>query len=338
MWLCGVQGACPPRPIERARVVVFAGDHGVARSGVSAYPPEVTAQMVLNFLAGGAGVNVLARLSGATVRVADLAVDADYAALGAEIPPDVVRHKVRRGSGDISIEDALTREEAERAFAAGIAIADEEVDGGADLLITGDMGIGNTTPAATLVGPAHRRRRGRPGRPRHRDRRRGLDAQVRRRARRRAARPRAQGRPDRPARRGGRGRPGRDVRLPGAGGRAAHSGAARRRRLRSVRAGRAPHRVPGARAGGSPGTGPPSPPTRPPSSGSTSTRCWTSGCGWARGPGPCWRFPCSARRGRPCPRWPPSTRPGSPTERSLTQTERSLAQTGATAIATDPEG
>ena len=151
VWLCGVQGRCPPRPIERARVVVFAGDHGVARSGVSAYPPEVTAQMVLNFLAGGAGVNALARLSGATVRVADLAVDTDYASLGVEIPPDVVRHKVRRGSGDISVEDALTREEAERAFAAGLAIADEEVDAGADLLITGDMGIGNTTPAATLV-------------------------------------------------------------------------------------------------------------------------------------------------------------------------------------------
>ncbi len=151
VWLCGVQGACPPRPIERARVVIFAGDHGVARSGVSAYPPEVTAQMVLNFLAGGAGVNVLARLSGATVRVVDLAVDADYAALGASIPPEVLRHKVRRGSGDISIEDALTREEAERAFAAGLAIADEEVDGGADLLITGDMGIGNTTPAAALA-------------------------------------------------------------------------------------------------------------------------------------------------------------------------------------------
>ncbi len=150
-WLCGVQGACPPRPIDRARVVVFAGDHGVARAGVSAYPPEVTAQMVLNFLAGGAAVNVLARLAGAGVRVADLAVDVGDGALGAQVPPDVVRHKVRRGSGDISVEDALTRAEAERAFAAGIAIADEEVDSGADLLITGDMGIGNTTPAAALV-------------------------------------------------------------------------------------------------------------------------------------------------------------------------------------------
>lgn len=150
VWLCGVQGACPPRPFERARVVVFAGDHGVAREGVSAYPPEVTAQMVLNFVAGGAAVNVLARTAGASVRVADLAVDSDYAALGG-VPDDVLRHKVRRGSGAIDREDALTRDEALAAFAAGIALADEEIDGGADLLIAGDMGIGNTTPAATLV-------------------------------------------------------------------------------------------------------------------------------------------------------------------------------------------
>ena len=108
--------------------------------------------MVLNFLAGGAAVNVLARQNGATVRVVDMAVDVDYADLGATVPDDVVRHKVRRGSGSIDREDALTREEVEQAFAAGIAIADEEIDAGADLLIPGDMGIGNTTPAAALVG------------------------------------------------------------------------------------------------------------------------------------------------------------------------------------------
>ncbi|MFN8146708.1 MAG: nicotinate-nucleotide--dimethylbenzimidazole phosphoribosyltransferase [Candidatus Nanopelagicales bacterium] len=153
LWLCSVQGECPPRPLDRVRVVVFAGDHGVARTAsTSAYPPDVTAQMVLNFLAGGAAVNVLARQNGATVRVVDMAVDVDYADLGATVPDDVVRHKVRRGSGSIDREDALTRDEAERAFAAGVAIADEEIDAGADLLIPGDMGIGNTTPAATLVG------------------------------------------------------------------------------------------------------------------------------------------------------------------------------------------
>ncbi len=144
-WVASCQGQCPPRQFERARVVVFAGDHGVARSGVSAYPPEVTAQMVANFEAGGAAINVLAGLSGATVRVADLAVDAE------PLTERIGAHKVRRGSGDITVEDALTGDEAAAAIAAGQAIADEEVDAGADLLIAGDMGIGNTTAAAVLV-------------------------------------------------------------------------------------------------------------------------------------------------------------------------------------------
>jgi nicotinate-nucleotide--dimethylbenzimidazole phosphoribosyltransferase len=145
VWIASCQGHCPPKQFERARVVVFAGDHGVARSGVSAYPPEVTRQMVANIDAGGAAINVLADIAGATVRVADLAVDADAASerIGA--------HKVRRGSGDITVRDALTDGETVGAIAAGRAIADEEVDGGADLLIAGDMGIGNTTAAAVLV-------------------------------------------------------------------------------------------------------------------------------------------------------------------------------------------
>ncbi len=145
VWIASCQGHCPPRQFERARVVVFAGDHDVARSGVSAYPPEVTAQMVANIDAGGAAINVLADIAGATVRVADLAVDADAASerIGA--------HKVRRGSGDITIQDALTDAETVAAIAAGRTIADEEVDAGADLLIAGDMGIGNTTAAAVLV-------------------------------------------------------------------------------------------------------------------------------------------------------------------------------------------
>ena len=146
--MAATQGQCPPRALDRARVVIFAGDHGVAASGVSAYPPEVTAQMVLNFVAGGAAVNALARTVGATVRVVDMSVASDAPGL----PDEVTRHKVRRGSGNIAVEDALTRDEAEQAFAAGVAIADEEVDAGADLLIPGDMGIGNTTPAAALIG------------------------------------------------------------------------------------------------------------------------------------------------------------------------------------------
>jgi nicotinate-nucleotide--dimethylbenzimidazole phosphoribosyltransferase len=145
VWVASCQGQCPPRQFERARVVVFAGDHGVVRSGVSAYPPEVTAQMVANIVAGGAAINALAGIADATVRVADLAVDADAAS------EQIGAHKVRRGSGDIAIEDALTDEETARAIAAGQHIADEEVDAGADLLIAGDMGIGNTTAAAVLV-------------------------------------------------------------------------------------------------------------------------------------------------------------------------------------------
>ncbi|WP_373290007.1 nicotinate-nucleotide--dimethylbenzimidazole phosphoribosyltransferase [Longimycelium tulufanense] len=144
VWLAGCQATCPPRPPSRPRVVVFAGDHGIARKGVSAYPSEVTGQMVANFLAGGAAVNVLAQAAGATVRVVDMAVDADT--------PEFVRaHKVRRGSGCIDTENALTDAEVRAAVTAGRALADEEVDGGADLLIAGDMGIGNTTPSAVLV-------------------------------------------------------------------------------------------------------------------------------------------------------------------------------------------
>ncbi|MFD0000263.1 nicotinate-nucleotide--dimethylbenzimidazole phosphoribosyltransferase [Nocardia sp. NPDC127526] len=143
-WVAACQGVCPPRQFERARVVVFAGDHGVARHGVSAYPSEVTAQMVANFLNGGAAVNVLARLADATVRVEDLAVDGDTA-------PEISKYKVRRACGSIDREDALTEDEVQAALAAGAAISDEEIDSGADLLIAGDMGIGNTTPATVLI-------------------------------------------------------------------------------------------------------------------------------------------------------------------------------------------
>jgi len=146
VWVAGCQGACPPKQFERARVVVFAGDHGVTAAGVSAYPAEVTAAMVANFEAGGAAVNVLAALAGAGVRVADIAVDT-----AESLSPAVGAHKVRRSSGNIAVEDALTPDEVVEAIEAGRRIADEEVDAGADLLIAGDMGIGNTTPATTLV-------------------------------------------------------------------------------------------------------------------------------------------------------------------------------------------
>jgi nicotinate-nucleotide--dimethylbenzimidazole phosphoribosyltransferase len=145
VWVSSCQGHCPPTQFERARIIVFAGDHGVARSGVSAYPPEVTAQMVANIAAGGAAINVLADVAGAGVRVVDIAVDAEPAS------PQIGAHKVRRSSGDIAVQDALTEGEARDAIEAGRQIADQEVDAGADLLIAGDMGIGNTTAATVLV-------------------------------------------------------------------------------------------------------------------------------------------------------------------------------------------
>jgi nicotinate-nucleotide--dimethylbenzimidazole phosphoribosyltransferase len=145
VWVAACQGQCPPLPFTRPRIVIFAGDHGITGRGVSAYPSEVTAQMVTNFLAGGAAINVLAEAAGATVRVVDMSVDA------VETPDVAGKFKVRRGSGSIDTEDALTAEEVAAAIAAGKAIADEEVDAGADLLVAGDMGIGNTTPAAVLI-------------------------------------------------------------------------------------------------------------------------------------------------------------------------------------------
>ncbi|WP_341242623.1 nicotinate-nucleotide--dimethylbenzimidazole phosphoribosyltransferase [uncultured Nocardioides sp.] len=147
VWVSSVQGEVPPRPLEGVRLVIFAGDHGVAGHGVSAYPPAITAAMVRTFVAGRAGVNALARAHGVGVRVLDVAVDADLS----DLPAEVGAHKVRRGSGAIHLEDALHPVETTRALEIGRRAAHEEVAAGAQLLLSGDMGIGNTTPAAALV-------------------------------------------------------------------------------------------------------------------------------------------------------------------------------------------
>ena len=144
VWASGVQGQCPPRRFERVRVVLIAADHGIAHAGVSAYPAEVTAQMVANFLAGGAAVNVLARETGASVRVLDMGVRVDVA--GADS-----RFKVCHGTRPIDTEDALDSEQLAAALRAGVAIIDDEVDSGADLIVPGDMGIGSTTPCAAVT-------------------------------------------------------------------------------------------------------------------------------------------------------------------------------------------
>jgi nicotinate-nucleotide--dimethylbenzimidazole phosphoribosyltransferase len=151
VWWAAARGQCPPGVPQHPKVVIFAGDHGVA-ARTSAYPPDVTAQMVLNLLGGGAAANVLAAQAGAQVRVLDISVDIDWEAAGHRVPADLTRHKIRRGSAELDRHDAISAAEAAAAFAAGVAVADEEIDAGADLLIAGDMGIGNTTPAAAIIG------------------------------------------------------------------------------------------------------------------------------------------------------------------------------------------
>jgi nicotinate-nucleotide--dimethylbenzimidazole phosphoribosyltransferase len=146
-WLAAVQGEVPPLPLTDVRLVVFAGDHGVAAHGVSAYPPAVTEAMVRTIVSGRAGVSALAKEHGVVVSVLDIAVDADLA----DLPADVTARKVRRGSGAIHLTDALTREETERSLALGAEVARELVADGAQLMMTGDLGIGNTTPAAALL-------------------------------------------------------------------------------------------------------------------------------------------------------------------------------------------
>lgn len=151
IWLAGVQGQSPPHPLQRIRAVVFAADHGIAAAGVSIYQPEVTVQMVRTVLAGGAAVNSMARVAGALVRVVDVGLDSDDAE-ASQLPPEVTQHRVRRGSGRIDVENALTLVQAEQAFRVGMQLVDEEVDSGTDLLVTGDIGVGNTTPAAAIIG------------------------------------------------------------------------------------------------------------------------------------------------------------------------------------------
>ncbi|WP_051968101.1 nicotinate-nucleotide--dimethylbenzimidazole phosphoribosyltransferase [Brevibacillus thermoruber] len=126
-------------------VLVFAADHGVTAEGVSAYPQEVTAQMVANFAAGGAAINVFSRQIGALLHVVDVGVAADVEA------PGVWRKKIRPGTGNLLREEAMTPEEAERAVQVGLECAGAIVDEGAKLLIIGEMGIGNTTASSALL-------------------------------------------------------------------------------------------------------------------------------------------------------------------------------------------
>lgn len=143
--LAGVYGT--PRPVMRRKVVfTMAADHGVTREGVSAYPSEVTRQMVLNFARGGAAINVLARHAGADVRVVDMGVDCDD-----DWPQCIVRRKVARGTRSMCCGPAMTADEARTCIEIGIALAEDAVNDGYDALAIGDMGIGNTTAASAVT-------------------------------------------------------------------------------------------------------------------------------------------------------------------------------------------
>jgi len=144
--LAGIAAAVPPPLPRPAAVAVFAGDHGVHAQGVSPWPQEVTAQMVGNFLAGGAAINVLARQAAADVVVVDVGV----ASALPEVP-ELLARKVRAATADLSLGPAMTVDEARQALDVGAEVAARLVRQGARCLVTGDMGIANTTPAAALI-------------------------------------------------------------------------------------------------------------------------------------------------------------------------------------------
>ncbi|MDH7480031.1 MAG: nicotinate-nucleotide--dimethylbenzimidazole phosphoribosyltransferase, partial [Syntrophomonadaceae bacterium] len=131
--------------IERKLIITIAGDHGVVAEGVSAYPPEVTWQMLSNFVAGGAAINVLARHAKARVLVVDMGVAAPVNLEG------VLNCRIRAGTGNIAHGPAMSREEAIACLETGIAIVNQEVEKGVQLIGTGDMGIGNTTPSSAIL-------------------------------------------------------------------------------------------------------------------------------------------------------------------------------------------
>ena len=143
--LAGIAGKTRPR-IERKVVAVMAADHGVVAQGVSAFPAEVTPGMVMNFVAGGAAINVLSRLVGAHVVVTDVGVNADLSNVVG------VRHrKVRMGTDDMSVGPAMSRDDALEAIGVGIDVVEDELASGLDLIATGDMGIGNTTASSAVI-------------------------------------------------------------------------------------------------------------------------------------------------------------------------------------------
>ena len=143
--LAGITGQPLPH-IQHKIIVTMAGDHGVAADGVSAYPQDVTAQMVYNILRGGAAINVLAQHVGARVVVVDMGVASDL-----EQMPGLIVHKIAHGTQSIAHGAAMTRAEALRAVLVGVDVFETQLDEGLDIVGTGDMGIANTTPSAAIA-------------------------------------------------------------------------------------------------------------------------------------------------------------------------------------------
>jgi len=142
--LAGIQGREQPVIVDKA-IAVMAADHGVVAEGVSAFPAEVTPAMVLNMVAGGAGINVIGRHVGARIVVTDLGVNADLSAAA-------IRHdKVRMGTANMAQGPAMTRDEAVRAIESGVRLVEEEMEKGLDIIATGEVGIGNTTAASAVI-------------------------------------------------------------------------------------------------------------------------------------------------------------------------------------------
>jgi nicotinate-nucleotide--dimethylbenzimidazole phosphoribosyltransferase len=142
--LAGIQGRLPPR-IEEKAVIIMAGDHGILEEKFHNWPQEVTAQMVLNFLQGGAAINVLSRLVGARVVVVDMGVASPL-----DPDPGLVVRKVAPGTMNMTLGPAMTRDQAVKAVETGIELVTEEAGKGLDVVATGDMGIGNTSPSAAI--------------------------------------------------------------------------------------------------------------------------------------------------------------------------------------------
>lgn len=145
--LAGITGSLKPQ-VARKTIVTMAGDHGVVAEGISAYPQEVTPQMVHGIVAGGAGVNALSRQAGASVVVVDMGVAGDLSDLAAS--GKIISKRIAAGTRNMMIGPAMSRDEAIRALEAGIGIA-VELGPNVDVFGTGDMGIGNTTPSSAIV-------------------------------------------------------------------------------------------------------------------------------------------------------------------------------------------